>query len=126
VAKDGGSDWAGDKTDEEHRIRLQRAGQGVGLGKVQLGEDQAGDDAIDKKIVPLDGSADHARDNGAPQLLTVIGVRKGTCVNCRRGHRISSVLGSRGNSAENFSPSLPIYANPVWLRSDVRSRVPEL
>ena len=36
VAKDGGSDWAGDKTDEEHRIRLQRAGRGSDWGKYSL------------------------------------------------------------------------------------------
>src|SRR5262249_5961613 len=92
VAENGGTYRAGDKPDEEHRVRLEGAGHGVGLGKVELGKDQAGDDAVDEKVVPLNGGADGAGDDSAPQLLAVIGVGKGDRVDYSRGHRVFSSM----------------------------------
>jgi len=49
MSEDSGPDWARDKADEEDGIRLQRTGERV---EVELREHQAGDNAVDKEVVP--------------------------------------------------------------------------
>jgi len=44
------------------------------LGKKQLGEHQAGHDAVEEEVVPLDGGADRARDHCAAQLQALVGL----------------------------------------------------
>ena len=44
---------------------------GSECGKEQLGEHQAGDGAVKEEIVPLDGGADRAGDDGPAQLDAV-------------------------------------------------------
>jgi len=48
----------------------------VRVREEQLGEDEAGDGAVEKEIVPLDGGADGGRDNGAAELHLMFGRRK--------------------------------------------------
>jgi hypothetical protein len=43
---------------------------GSDLGK-NSAEDEPGDDAVEEKVVPLDGGADCARDDGAAQLAAM-------------------------------------------------------
>ena len=62
--------------DEAHGIDgkgLERSDPGVGVRKEQLGEDKAGDGAIEKEIVPLDGGANGGGDDSAAQLHLVLG-----------------------------------------------------
>jgi hypothetical protein len=68
VAEDRGADRARKEADSVDGERLERAGQRVGLREEQLREDQAGDDAVEEEVVPLDGGADRARDDGAAKL----------------------------------------------------------
>ena len=68
-------DRPGDKADGIDRKRLQHADQRVGFGEEELPEGEAGDDAVEQEIVPLDRRADRARDHRPPQLRAVIGVR---------------------------------------------------
>ena len=46
------------------------------MRKVEFRKDQAGDDAIEKKIIPFDGRSDRAGDYSAPQLRAVFGIGK--------------------------------------------------
>jgi hypothetical protein len=65
VTKDCCADRARDKTHEIDGERFQDADQRVGFREEQLGEDEAGDDAVEEEVVPFDGGADRAGDNGA-------------------------------------------------------------
>jgi hypothetical protein len=47
-----------------------------GSEEEQLGEDEAGDGAVEKEVVPLDGRADSGSDHGAAQLDLMFGRRK--------------------------------------------------
>jgi hypothetical protein len=65
--------------DEAHGIDgkgLERSDPGVRVREEQLGEDKAGDGAVEKEIVPLDGGANGGRDNGAAELHLMFGRRK--------------------------------------------------
>jgi hypothetical protein len=68
VAKDGRPHGAGQEADGIDGKGLERSHQGIGVGKEQLGKDQAGDGAIEKEVIPLDGRTDGAGDHGAAQL----------------------------------------------------------
>ena len=72
MAKDGGADGPCDEADRVDEECLKRADQGIGVRKVELGKDQPGDSAIEEKVVPLDGSADRARDDRPSQLSFVL------------------------------------------------------
>ena len=43
------------------------------MRKEQLGEDEAGDGAVEEEIVPFDGGADRGGDDGAAELHLVFG-----------------------------------------------------
>ena len=85
MAEDRGTDRPGDET---HRIdgeRLQHPNQGIGLGKEELAENEAGHRAVEQEIVPFDGGAYRACDQRAAQLRAVFGFRQraGSDVQCR-------------------------------------------
>src|SRR5712664_643352 len=61
------ADRTGDKPDRVNGKGLENAGEGIRMRKEQLAEDQAGHDAVKEEVVPLDGGADRAGDDGAPQ-----------------------------------------------------------
>ena len=66
--------------DEAHGIDgkgLERADPGVRVREEQFGEDEAGDGAVEKEIVPLDGGADGGRNHGAAELHLMLGCGKG-------------------------------------------------
>src|SRR5262249_26792065 len=46
--------------------------KGIGAGKEQLRENQAGDGAVEKKVVPLDRSANRACNDGSTELLPML------------------------------------------------------
>src|SRR6266487_2374566 len=71
VAKNRGANWSSQKTDGVNCERFQRADERVGSREIQPGKDKTGDGAVEEEVVPLDGGADRARDNGAPQLSAV-------------------------------------------------------
>ena len=54
-----------------HRECLEHAYERVGIGKEQLTEDQSRDGAVEKKIVPFDGSTDRTGDDGSAQLAAM-------------------------------------------------------
>jgi hypothetical protein len=56
---------------------LERSDPRVRIREEQLGEDQAGDGAVEKEIVPLDCGADGGGDHRAAQLHLVLG--RGKC-----------------------------------------------
>ena len=60
---------------ETHRVyteRFEGADKGVGVRKEQLCEDEPSHNAVEEKIVPLDGCADRARYHSPPQLNLVL------------------------------------------------------
>jgi hypothetical protein len=75
MAEDRRPDGARDKAHRIDRERLQRAGQRVRTGKIELGEDEPGRRAVEKEIVPLDRGADRAGQDRAPQLPAVFEFR---------------------------------------------------
>jgi hypothetical protein len=60
---------------ETHRVyteRFEGADKGVRVRKEQLCEDEPSHNAVEEKIVPLDGRADRARYHSPPQLNLVL------------------------------------------------------
>ena len=76
MAEDRRTDRACGKADGVDRERLQRARQRIGLGEIQLGEDERRPLAVEEEIVPFDRRADRAGDHGAPQLGAMVEVEK--------------------------------------------------
>jgi hypothetical protein len=74
MAKDCCADGACDETHHVHGESFEHADQRVGFRKEQLGEYEAGDNAVQEEVVPFDGGADRAGDNGAAQLDAMEGV----------------------------------------------------
>jgi hypothetical protein len=68
----GRQNYCPDRTrDEAHGIdrkSFEHADQRIGFGKEKFAEHQTGSDAVNKKIVPFDGGADLASDDGSVQL----------------------------------------------------------
>src|SRR5262249_24182093 len=61
-----------DEADGIDGERLERSDPGVRVGKEQLGEDEAGDRAVEEEIVPLDGGANGGGNDGAAKLRLVV------------------------------------------------------
>src|SRR3954452_9739254 len=68
-----GSDRARDEAAGLDAEGLQRSDPRVRMREKQLGENQAGDGAIQEEIVPLDRGPDSGRDNGAAKLDLMLG-----------------------------------------------------
>src|SRR6202008_750470 len=51
---------------------VEGADPGIAAGEEHLAEYQAGDDAIEEEVVPLDGGADGGGDHGAAKLGAVL------------------------------------------------------
>ena len=75
MPEDRRTHWPRNEPDGIDCERLQRSHQRIGFRKVQLGEHQPGDGAVEKEVVPLDRGADCARDDGAPELPAVFCLR---------------------------------------------------
>jgi len=71
MPENGGAERARDEADREDRERFEHADQRIGFREEQLAEDEPGDDAVEQKVVPLDGGTDRARDDGAAQLAAM-------------------------------------------------------
>ena len=91
MPEDRGTDRPRDESNGVNRECLKRAGQGVRFRKEQLGEYESGYNAIEKKIVPLDGGANGRGNHGSPELALVFGLRKRRQSNIDRGHGSCSV-----------------------------------
>ena len=76
MAEDGRADRARDEADGIDGEGLERADPGVGVREEQLGEDEAGDGAVEEEIVPLDRGADGGGDDGAAKLHLMFSRRK--------------------------------------------------
>ena len=63
---------------------LQRSDQRIGFREIQLAEHQSRYRAVQKEVVPLDGGADGARNDRAPELPAVVGLRGQGCHALRR------------------------------------------
>ena len=73
MSKNRGADRARDEADGIDAEGLQGSDPRVRMREKQLGENQAGDGAIQEKIVPLDRGPDCGRDNGAAKLGLMLG-----------------------------------------------------
>ena len=73
MPENGGADRACHKADGIDGKGLKRADPGIGMREKQLGEDEAGDGAVEEEIVPLDRGADRGRDHGAAELDLMFG-----------------------------------------------------
>ena len=86
VTEDRRTDRPGNETDRIDGERFQHSNQGIGLGKKQLAENQAGHRAVKQEIVPFDRGAYRAGDQRATQLRPVFGFRQrggGSDIHCR-------------------------------------------
>ena len=81
-------DRAGDKADGINAEGLQCPNERVGGGKVQMREDERGDENIEQEIVGLDHRADRAGDHRAAQLPTVLGVAERDCAHTCCSHQL--------------------------------------
>ena len=72
VAEDRRADGPRDEAYGVDGKGLQGADHRIGLREIQLREHQPGDDAVQEEVVPLDGRADRAGDDRAPQLSPVL------------------------------------------------------
>src|ERR1700761_8225925 len=73
MAKNGGSDRARDEAHGIDREGLQRSDPGVGMRKEQFCENEAGDRAVEEKIVPFDRGPDGGRDHRTAKLNLMLG-----------------------------------------------------
>ena len=83
MAENGGAERARDKADRIDRERFEHADQRIGFREEQLAENEPGDDAVEEKVVPFDGGADGARDDGAAQLTAMRSLRATRPTQCR-------------------------------------------
>jgi hypothetical protein len=58
MSENRGSDRARQEADRVDRKGLERSDPGIRMRKKQLGEDKAGDGAVEEKIIPLDRGSD--------------------------------------------------------------------
>src|SRR5262245_31868577 len=72
MAEDRRANWPRHEADRVHAESFECADKRVRAREEQLREDQAGDDAVEKEVVPLDRGANRARDDRAEQLLTML------------------------------------------------------
>ena len=77
MPEDGGADRARDEADGVDRKGLERPDPGVGMREEQLGEHEAGDGAVEEKVVPLDRGPDGGGDDGAAKLDLMFGRGEG-------------------------------------------------
>ena len=89
VAEDHRSDRAGDETDAVDGECFQHAHQRIGFRKEELAEDEGRRRAVEQEIVPFDGRAHRAGDNGATQLRAVIGFGQRMGCNADRRHSMT-------------------------------------
>jgi hypothetical protein len=72
MAEDGGADRPGDEADGIDGKGVERTRERIVAGKIELGEDQAAGQAVKEEIVPLDGGADGAGNQGAQQMAPML------------------------------------------------------
>ena len=72
MAEQDSADRPRDESDSERRIREQGADEWILIRKEQFVEHQAGDDAVEKEVIPFDDAADCA---GECDALDFVGVR---------------------------------------------------
>jgi hypothetical protein len=93
---------------------LERSDPRIRIREEQLGEDEAGDGAVEKEIVPFDRGADGGGDHGAAQLHLMFGRGKGKGGGIGRDHGVSPAGASParcpcepGSIVKNFAGELP-------------------
>ena len=85
MAENGGADRTRDEADRVDGERLQRPDPGVGVREKQLCENEAGDGAVEEKIVPFDRGPDGGGDHGAAKLNLMLGWGEGGDIECCHG-----------------------------------------
>jgi hypothetical protein len=86
---------------------LERSDPGVRVREEQFGEDEAGDGAVEKEIVPLDGGADGGRDNGTAELHLMFSRRKFKGGDISRDHGHFSRIPLRRSEQHREKINLP-------------------
>jgi hypothetical protein len=72
VAEDEGAHRPGHETHPVDAEGLQGADHVIGSREIELGEHQAGDDAVEEEVVPLDDRADRSGEHGAVELASPV------------------------------------------------------
>ena len=86
MAENRGTHRARDEAHCINREGLERPHRGIRIREEQLRENEAGDGAVEKEIVPLDRGADGGRNDCAAQLRLVFGRGKLNDSDVERGH----------------------------------------
>src|SRR6185437_12029621 len=119
MSEDRRTHRARDEADGIDAERLQRAHQRVGVREEQLGEHQAGDDAVEEEIVPLDRGADRAGDHRAAELGAMLSLREYR----QAAHRRSQVYHRRPSACRSWPAVLAIRTPCLKESSSERFRV---
>jgi len=106
-------------SDEAHRVDAERAqspSQRILVREVQLREHRGSNHSVEEEVVPLDGGADRAGDDSAPQLnpVLMLGQRgcRGHCT-CHDAHS-SNAIGFWGASKAGASVPSGMETRMVW------------
>ena len=88
MPEDGGADRPRDEADGIDGEGLERADPWVGVREEQLGEDEAGDGAVEEEVVPFDRGPDGGGDDGAAKLNLMLGWGEGSGLDIEGCHEL--------------------------------------
>ena len=71
MAEDRCADGPREKSDGVNAEGFQRPDEWIGMGEVQVGEDESGDRAVEEEVIPFDGGPDGACQHCAAELAAV-------------------------------------------------------
>jgi hypothetical protein len=91
VTENCGADRSRDEADRIDAECFQGADQRIRLGKEQFGENEPGDHAVKKEVIPFDRRSNRAGSDGPPQLSLMVEFRQSGW--------------SRGNACHGFCSS---------------------
>jgi hypothetical protein len=86
MAENGGADRSRHEADGVDGEGLERPDPGIGMRKEQFCKYEAGDGAVEEKVVPLDRGADGGGDHCAAKLFLMLGRGEGDRVGIECGH----------------------------------------
>ena len=102
MAENGSPDRPRNEADGVDGEGFERSDPRVRMRKKQLGEDQAGDGAVEEKIIPRDRGADGRGDHGAAQLNLMFRRGEGSGVDIGYCHERPSSAAAFPNQIERF------------------------
>ena len=88
MPENGGADRTCNEADRIDRKGLERSDPWIGVREEQLGEDEAGDGAVEEEVVPFDRGPDRGGDDGAAKLNLMLGWGEGSGLDIEGCHEL--------------------------------------